>query len=110
MDWNPDKGRVLTVPVTKLESTGGIVYLHTHRGDSSAEIAESLVPYIGREMNANLPNDYGYYKNYRVTLIAVDGESVTVEEMRSGIIRTYAAFDVFGSDGHATVIRPEPKN
>lgn len=97
--------------VTKLEKRpGAIAYVHTHMGESAREIAESLVPYIGRVMNANLPNDYGYYKNYRVTLIAVDGESVTVEEMRSGIIRTYKADDVFGSDGHATTVQPEPSD
>lgn len=95
------------MPVTKLESARGLVYLHTHKGETASEIAESLTPYIGRVMNAYLPNDYGYHKNYRVTLIAVDGESVTVEEMCSGIIRTYDAFNVFGSDGHATIIQPE---
>lgn len=95
------------MPVTKLESVRGPIYLHTHKGDSSEEIANSLIPYIGRVMNAYLPNDYGHHKSYRVTLIAVDGQSVTVEEMRSGIIRTYDAFNVFGSDGHATVIQPE---
>lgn len=95
------------MPVTKCESPGGLVYLHTQHGESSREIATALAPYVEREMNAYLPNEYGHHKNYRVTLIAVSGESVTVQEMRSGIVRTYAAFDVFGSDGHATVIQPE---
>lgn len=93
--------------VTKLES-GGLTYVHTHKGDDAREIAESLTPYIGRVMNAYLPNDYGHYALHRVTLIAVDGESVTVEEMRSGIVRAFDAFDIFGS--HCTTVQPEPSD
>lgn len=95
--------------VTKLES-GGLTYVHTHNGESDTEIAEALTPYIGRVMNAYLPNDYGYFNRYRVTLVAVDWGVTTIEEMRSGIIRAYNASDIFGSDGHCTTVEPEPND
>jgi hypothetical protein len=93
------------MPVTKLES-GGLTYVHTHRGETATEIAESLTPYIGRVMNASLPNNYGHYARYRVTLLAVNAEMVTVEEMRSGIVRAFNAFDIFGSQ--CTTVEREP--
>lgn len=97
------------MPVTKLES-GGLTYVHTHLGESTQEIADSLVPYIGREMNASLPNDYGHYRRYNVVLLAVNGSMMTVEEKRSGIIRAFNAEDIFGSDGHCTTVQPEPSD
>lgn len=93
--------------VTKLES-GGLTYVHTHLGESAEEIATALTPYIGRQMNASLANNYGYCRRYSVTLLAVNGSMVTVEEKRSGIIRAFDAFDIFGSQ--CTTVQPEPSD
>jgi hypothetical protein len=88
-------------------SGDGTVYLRTHEGHSSREIAESLVPYIGRTMRGDLANNYGHYNRYRLTLKGVSGDQVTVEVFASG--RTHVveadAFSTFGSA--CTMIDPE---
>lgn len=92
---------------THLSSTDGTVYLHTHHGESSAQIADALSPYIGRDMKADLPNNYGHYARYRVRLEAVDGERVTVlATTRDGRKHrtTVDAFDAFGTN--CTTIEP----
>jgi len=88
-------------------SGDGTVYLRTHEGDSSREIAESLVPYIGRTMRGDLANNYGHYNRYRLMLKAVSGDLVTVEVSVNG--RTHVveadAFCTFGNS--CTMIDPE---
>lgn len=90
---------------THVSSTDGTVYLRTQHGNSAAEIAESLQPYIDRTMSCELPNLYGYYRRYSAVLRAVDGENVTLYVPRLDHEATLSAFDAFGS--HCTVIEKE---
>jgi len=91
--------------ITTHIATDGTVYLRTQHGESAAEIAESLKPYVGRMMSADLPNLYGHYKRYNVVLQAVDGDDVTVYCPNYDHTATLSAFDAFGS--HCTMIKKE---
>lgn len=94
--------------ISTLVSTDGTVYLRTHQGQSSQEIAESLRPYIGRILTCDLPNNYGYYHRYRAKLEDVNGTQVQVEAILSTGSRVSVnvdAFDAFGT--HCTIIHPE---
>jgi len=91
--------------ITTHMATDGTVYLRTQHGESAAEIAESLKPYVGRSMWADLPNDYGHFKRYHVVLREVDSEDVTVYIPRLDLTATVNAFSGFGSD--CTMIEKE---
>lgn len=93
--------------VTKhVASTDGMIYLHTHLGESTKEIGEALTPYVGRVMDGDVPNNYGHFKRYRLTLLGVDGGRVKIREARTGFEGEYDAFDVFGTS--CTHIEPVP--
>lgn len=93
--------------VTTHTEKDGIVYLHTHHGESSREIAEALTPYVGRTVYADVPNNYGHYQRVRVELRAVNGTDATVYYARTDYTATVDAFDAFGT--HSTMILPEGK-
>lgn len=97
------------MPVSTYVAGDGTVYLRTHLGETSEEIANSLVPYIGHTMSAYLSNNYGYFDRYWVKLINVSGVMVTVETVISGTkhVVNVNAFDGFGTA--CTMIKPKEK-
>lgn len=93
---------------THVSSTDGTVYLRTQHGETAAEIAEALRPYVGRFMCFDLSNLYGYYHRYHGELKSVDGTMVTVYVPRYDFTATTNAMDAFGT--HCTTIEPEREN
>lgn len=93
---------------THVSSTDGTVYLRTQHGQSAAEIAEALRPYVGRTMRMDLPNLYGYCHGYWGVLRAIDGENVTVHVPSHDYTTTVNAMTAFGS--HCTTITPEKES
>jgi hypothetical protein len=91
--------------ITKMESSDGTVYLHTHHGNTAQEIAESLKPYVGRTMSMELPNMYGHYRRYSGILRSVDKNAVTVYVPAHTYETVINAFDAFGS--RCTIIEKE---
>jgi hypothetical protein len=92
---------------TLVSSTDGTVYLRTQHGNTAAEIAESLKPYVGRTMSCELPNNYGHYRRCLAVLLGVTGDDVTVRVPRYDYETTISAMDAFGSN--CTTIEPEKK-
>lgn len=84
--------------ITTHTATDGTVYLRTQHGLTSAEIAEALTPYIGRTMQADVPNNYGHYKRYRVVLKKVDGDKVTLYAPQHDYTTELDAMAAFGND------------
>jgi len=91
--------------ITTHVATDGTVYLHTHHGESAAEIAEALKPYVGRFMGADIPNMYGHCKTYHARLDGIDGNTVHLYVPRLGQTATVDAFTAFGS--HCAIIDKE---
>jgi hypothetical protein len=88
-------------------STDGTVYLHTHKGETSEEIAEALKPFVGRFAAFYPPNMYGHINPHRATwgwIRAVDGTTVTVHVPSINYTGTVEAFEAFGS--YCTRIAP----
>lgn len=92
-------------PISTYVAGDGTTYLRTQYGRDAQEIADALKPYVGRDMHGDVPNMYGHYKRYPLTLTAVEGDQVTIHVRRFDHTATLSAFDVFGS--HCTVIEKE---
>lgn len=90
--------------ITTHISTDGTIYLRTQHGETAAEIAEALRPYIGRTMRMDLPNLYGHYHRYRGELLSVDKETVEVRVPQHDYTTVINAGDAFGT--HCTTIDP----
>lgn len=90
---------------THHDRTNGDIYLRTQHGMSSAEIIDALRHYVGRDMHADLRNNYGHRRRYAVRLLAVDGEQAQVRTSNPQHTVWVDAFDAFGT--HCTIIEPE---
>jgi len=90
---------------THVSQTDGTTYLRTQHGESAAEIAESLRPYIGRTMSMDLPNLYGHYHRYRGVLRGLAGVVATVYVPGHNYEVEINVFDAFGT--HCTMIDRE---
>lgn len=88
--------------ITTHVSSDGTVYLRTQHGDTAAEIAEAVTPYIGRTMLADIPNQYGHSHRHWSELQAVDGEIVTLYVAAFDHTAKISAGDAFGT--HCTMI------
>lgn len=86
-----------------VSSTDGQIYLHTHHGETSEEIAEALRPYIGHYAAFYPPNMYGHINTQRATwgwIREVNGTQVTVEVPRigyTGVVDAGAAFGTYST-------------
>lgn len=86
--------------ITDVECTNGTVYLHTHKGEDSGEIAEALRPYIGHLASFYPPNNYGHINPHKATygyIRAINGDTVTVYVPALDYTGDVNAFDAFGS-------------
>ncbi len=96
------------MPVTAhVTSTDGTTNLHTHKGETSQEIADALRPYIGHFARFYPPNRYGHINPQRSTggwIRAVDGTRVTFYVPNLDHTGEADAFEAFGS--YCTTIEP----
>lgn len=95
----------MTARITQHTATDGTVYLHTHKGETSEEIAAALTPYVGRFARFYPPNMYGHIHTERSTrgwIRAVNGTRVTVYVPAHDYTGEVDAGEAFGT--YATII------